>query len=782
MSSTAMAQSVRVVNKKGEGIPDVLVSGDTLTVLSDSIGSLDLSRFGDEEQLLFRHSSYTGAKFNKKYILTAGNGQIILTRKQTTLDPFELTHKWELEDDERTVSYMDLRPEDLALFPNQTAADMVGSTGKVFIQKSQYGGGSPMIRGFSANRILLVVDGVRMNNAIFRSGNLQNIISVDGNTIQSGEVIMGPGSVMYGSDALGGVIDFHTVVPAYTLGDSTKVNGVSSIQFASASEEKSFHGRVNVQRERFSLLTAFTVSDFGDLRSGSNGPDAYLRPSYVKSVFGRDSVHVNPNPSVQIGSGYEQINLLNKIRFQPMPDWDVIYGFHFSETSDIPRYDRLIEERNGTLRFGDWYYGPQKWALHNIQVIHNKEHKFLDRMKATFAYQNYQESRNDRPLNDNILRQRTERVQGYTVNVDLEKTLKDSSVVFYGGEFVLNYVGSLGWDKDLNTGLTGAIASRYPDNSSWESNSVYFSYKREINGSFNILGGIRYNQVWINAVFDTSYYAFPINEIRSGTGALSGTLGAVWRLSRLWKINANLASGFRAPNIDDIAKVFDSEPGSVVVPNPSLESEYAYSADIGFTYTDQDRVQLEISGFYTILDNAMVRADYLFNGEDSIIYDGQLSKVQAIVNADGAVIYGLVLAGRYNFAGDFWFQGAVNWTQGETTNSEPLRHVSPLFADGHVMYINDNWKVDAFVRYNGEMSNQQLAPSEQGKAYLYAPDENGDPYVPAWYTINLSASRAIGDFQLIAGIENISDVLYRPYSSGISAPGRNVYGSIKYRF
>ncbi len=65
----------------------------------------------------------------------------------------------------------------------QTAADLLGASNQVFIQKSQLGGGSPMIRGFATNRVLLVIDGVRMNNAIFRSGNVQNVISLDASTL-----------------------------------------------------------------------------------------------------------------------------------------------------------------------------------------------------------------------------------------------------------------------------------------------------------------------------------------------------------------------------------------------------------------------------------------------------------------------------------------------------------------------------------------------------------------------------------------------------------------------
>lgn len=112
-------------------------------------------------------------------------------------------NQWEQKRNEvpNRIQKVDLR--DIVLRNPQTAADLLGQSAGIFIQKSQQAGGSPMIRGFAANRVLIVADGVRMNNAIFRSGNLQNIISIDPQAVENAEVIMGPGTILYGSDAMG---------------------------------------------------------------------------------------------------------------------------------------------------------------------------------------------------------------------------------------------------------------------------------------------------------------------------------------------------------------------------------------------------------------------------------------------------------------------------------------------------------------------------------------------------------------------------------------------------
>src|SRR5687768_6251450 len=252
----------------------------------------------------------------------------------------------------------------------QTSADLLGQTGTVFIQKSQLGGGSPMIRGFATNRVLLVVDGIRMNNAIYRSGNLQNVISIDALSIETAEVIFGPGSLIYGSDAIGGVMDFHTLNARFSTDKKMLVKGSVPGRYSTANKENTIHADMNLGWEKLSLLTSVTYSKFYDQKMGKNGgQDSYLRPEYVERQNNVDVIVPNPDSRVQRFSGYEQLNFLQKIRFKPTKDWDLQYSFTYAGTGDAPRYDRLIQYSNGALRFAEWYYGPMLWRMHNMQVM-----------------------------------------------------------------------------------------------------------------------------------------------------------------------------------------------------------------------------------------------------------------------------------------------------------------------------------------------------------------------------------------------------------------------------
>ncbi|MFM1793848.1 MAG: hypothetical protein RL642_233, partial [Bacteroidota bacterium] len=267
-------------------------------------------------------------------------------------------NKWEQNTKEIPNMIEKVNLRDARLRNPQTTADLLGQIGSVFIQKSQLGGGSPMIRGFATNRVLMVVDGIRMNNAIYRSGNIQNIISIDPLALEGAEVVFGPGSLIYGSDAIGGVMDFHTLEPKLSSNNKLLVKGSSTVRYATANKENTFHSDVNIAGKRWSFLTSFTYSKFNDLKMGIHGPGSYLRNEYVERINNTDSILKNSNPRIQRFSGYDQINLLNKVKYRINDKMDLTYSFTYAGTSDAPRYDRLIQYRNGKLRFAEWSYGP----------------------------------------------------------------------------------------------------------------------------------------------------------------------------------------------------------------------------------------------------------------------------------------------------------------------------------------------------------------------------------------------------------------------------------------
>jgi hemoglobin/transferrin/lactoferrin receptor protein len=670
----------------------------------------------------------------------------------------------------------------------QTMADAIGVTGEVFIQKSQMGGGSPMIRGFATNRVLMVVDGVRMNNAIYRSGNLQNIISFDPLALEDAEVIFGPGSLMYGSDAIGGVMDFHTLQPKFATENKTLVKGDAFVRYASANQEKTGHANVNIAGNKFSLLTSFTASDFGDLQMGKNGgQESYLRKEYVERIGNQDVIVKNVNPLVQKKSGYHQNNLLTKLRYKPSEHWDIQYGFHYSKTGNIPRYDRLIEYASGNLRFAEWNYGPQFWTMQNMQIQHKKTTTLYNEAKLVVAYQQYEESRIDRRRNNNNQRTQTENVDATSINVDFTKAMNEAQEIFYGAEWVGNVVGSKATNVNITNNLQTNVATRYPNGATCNSFAIYTSYKKVINQKLNYSGGLRFNTGQTKASFDTTFFKFPFTSSKLKNSNVTGNLGLVFKPTERLQLNVLASTGFRMPNIDDIGKVFESAPGNVVVPNNQLKPEYAWNYEIGVQYNKPEKINYYLSVFTTTLNNALTNRPFSFNGQDSIVYDGIKSRVNAIQNVANAKVWGVQLGWELFLNKHIKWQTKLNWIEGHETDDVkneqvPLRHAPPLFGSSAVQWQKGQFALEINTQFNGQINNANLAPSEKAKTAIYALDKSGKQFCPGWYALHAKASYAIDKLQIHLGWENITNQQYRPYSSGIVAAGTNFITSLRYSF
>ena len=751
-------------------------------------GQADITSFKGSTEIEIRSLGYK-AIIKSYNDIKSDNFEIGMEIYNLNLDEVVVAgSRWRQSSDNIPSKIVTISPTEINLQNPQTAADLLGISGKVFIQKSQQGGGSPMIRGFATNRLLYTVDGVRMNTAIFRGGNIQNVINLDPFTMENTEVLFGPGSVIYGSDAIGGVMSFQTLTPQFSLTDKPMVTGKAISRFSTASKEKTGHFDVNVGWKKWAMVTSFSAWDFDNLRQGHHGPDDYIKPYYVQRQDSVDRVITQSDPLLQVPSAYSQMNLMQKIRFKPNEHWDFQYGFHYSETSYYGRYDRHNRMKNGLPRYAEWNYGPQKWLMNNLNITHTSDNVIFNQMTIRLAQQSFEESRIDRSFNKNDRNSNTEKVEAYSINLDFVKWTGGKNTIYYGLEYVRDDVKSTGSISDISTGITVDGPARYP-NSSWTSIAAYIEDVYKVSNNFTLQGALRYNQFILDADFtnNTNFYPFPFTTANINKGALTGSIGGVYRPSGTWIISANLGTAFRSPNVDDIGKVFDSEPGAVVVPNPDLKAEYAYNFDLGVAKVIADVVKIDLTAYYTYLQNAMVRRDYQLNGLDSIMFEGEMSKVQALQNAAVANVYGVQFGLEVKMPSNFTFSTDLNFQKGEEDMDDgtksPTRHAAPFFGISRLNYRFNKLNLEFYTNYQGERKYDELPVSEQSKDEIYAKDKNGKNYSPAWYTLNIKAIYDLeNQFILSAGIENITDQRYRPYSSGISAPGRNFILSLRYNF
>ena len=775
---SSYSQEITIVNSINENpIPGVIISDTAKTHyrVSNSKGEVSIASFEKYDYILIQHNYFLPIIISKDSIKSLNN---IVSLQEFTFEMEGFTvmaNKWEQNKNELPISITEIRPKGINFQSPQTTPDMLSNTGKVFVQKSQLGGGSPMIRGFSANAVLLVVDGVRMNNAIFRGGNLQNSLNIDPNSLGHAEVIFGPGSVSYGSDALGGVMDFHTKELKFCTKGNFDVDIDAFMRGNTANSELTVGFGLDLKWKKFSSHTQFLRSDFSNLSAGANHFGNY--PEFGKRNFvvgqnniGNDTMIKVDDPTMMMPSFFSLTNINQKFRYKSNNKYDITYSYIFSTTSDIPRYDRLIQYNGDKLKYAEWYYGPQSWTMHNLRLRLFRANKAFDSGRIILAYQNFDESRHDRRYKDIEFRHRSETVDLLSLNLDFSKKLNPKISLYYGAELAVNNVESAGYSQNIITNDVKLIQTRYPNESNiYSSAGAFLNLKYKLSKKLSFLAGLRYSIINLSSTFDTTTNSLPFNDINLVNQAPNGSFGLAYMLREDLQINTNMGTGFRAPNLDDVAKVFDSEPGNVVVPNDNLKPEYVYSAEVSIIKSFGRTAQLELTAYASYVDNIIVRRDFTFNGSDSIMYDGIMSKVQAMQNADNATIFGGVASLSVNIGEHIKFRTVYNIAKGESSDGETLRHIAPHFGSTAISFENKILKASIYSNYSAAISFDKLAPTEQSKTYMYTPDG-----AEKWFTINFKTEvKLYKNLNLNFAVENILDRFYIPYSSGIAAPGRN---------
>ncbi|MEJ8801493.1 TonB-dependent receptor [Pontibacter sp. H249] len=786
-----LAQSIKVVDKTTlQPLVGVVISaknGNNATTTTDATGmaTLDIG-LQQAEHLQFLYVGYQPQTLTPKQLQTL-NYHVALTQQSHNLNEVvvsagRFTQQQQLVPQQVEV----LSRRELEFLSQPTTADVVQQTGKVLVQKSQMGGGSPIIRGFEANKVLLVVDGVRMNNAIYRGGHLQNIITLDNSMLDRAEVVFGPSSVVYGSDALGGVLHFHTLQPQLAIGKEKLISGSAFTRYATAPNEKTVHAQLNYGRQKWGSLTSITVSDFGNLRQGKNRKSSYgdlgIRNFYADRIAGRDTMLANPNPNIQRPTGYTQFDVLQKVLFKPSENISHTLNMQLSTSTDVPRYDRLTEFSGDKLKYAEWYYGPQERLLAAYTLGLSRKTSFYDEAKLITAYQRLEESRHNRRFNKSNLSHQTEQVQVYSLNADLSKSINLHRLQ-YGIEATHNDVNSVATEENIVTGNVQLQPTRYPDaGSSMHSAAAYLTHTWDIKPWLIVNQGLRYSYVGLDAEFeDKTFFPFLADELQQRNYALSGNAGVVILPGNGWRFTALGSTGFRAPNVDDLSKVFDSTPGNVIVPNPNLKPEHTYNLEASVSKSIQQRLHLELVGYYTWYRDAITTQPVLFNGQDSILYNGQLSQVTANVNAGKAYLYGYSASLKADITNALSLSSSLNYTYGRIEQSEgdiPLDHVPPLFGRTSINLQAKRLRAEFFALYNGAKKLEDYNPNGEDNIKYATPQG-----MPSWYTLNVRAAYQLTpDLQLQAALENITDRYYRVFASGISAPGRNFILTLRGRF
>ncbi len=692
----------------------------------------------------------------------------------------------------RTISQQirTISAKEISLLNVQNAGDLLSATGLVMVQKSQQGGSSPILRGFEASRVLLVVDGVRMNNLIYRGGHLQNVITVDQNMLERAEILFGPSSTVYGSDALGGVVHFHTKKAQFATSDKIDFNGSAFARYSSANNEKTGHLDFNVGGKRLAWLSSVNYSDFGDVRMGTKTQalDTLwgLRKQYVERINGKDSLVANSDVYLQKFSAYKQYDVLQKLAYQASNKLLLGLNVQLSNSTDVPRYDRLTDPKGTGLNSAEWYYGPQKRMFTAFDAQWKDENAYFQHISFSANYQDIEESRNTRGFGSANRTSRVEKVKVFGVTLDFQRTI-GSHDLRTGIDVQQSSVNSTAFLTNVTTNvetLNGA-STRYPDGDNTMLNAAaYLTHTWKLNDVFTLNDGLRLGISDLKSTFvSQTFYKFPFTETKQNNGIWSGHVGLIYAPASDLKVSVLGSTGYRVPNVDDLTKVFDSQKGKVVVPNPNLKPERTWNTELGLSKSFGKAFGIEGALYYTAFNNAIVVDKFTFNGADSIVYDGVKSAVYAPQNKQSADIWGFSLTAKGQLTEGVTFSAAYNYTKGTvaataSAKATPLDHIPPAFGRLAVDYAKNKLNASVFSSFSAwkRLADYRLG-TEDNEAYATKAG------MPSWWTLNARVGyEVINGLQLQLGVDNIMDVQYRVFASGIHAAGRNVWATVRYRF
>jgi outer membrane receptor protein involved in Fe transport len=597
-----------------------------------------------------------------------------------------------------------------------TPEALVGSSG-VFVQKTNHGGGSAFIRGLTGNQTLLMLDGVRINNATFRYGPNQYLNNIDLYTIDQIEVSKGTGSVEYGSDAIGGVIHLHSYTPKYNQKKTWSTS--TSFKYIGQDMEKSNRTTVQYAQKNFAIQSGITLRNFGDLVGGKN-------------------------VGVQSPSGYDETGVNTIAKLQLNKAGEITISSRFFIQKDVPIYHKVLLE---SFKINE--IAKQERNIHSIQWEKNLQYKFLSKIKVIQSFQYSNEERESNKLNNAIYKYERDQVNSNGTSIDLYSNPTKNWQINSGIDFNADKIKSSLIDKTLTTGISVSKRGLYPNNSSYKSYSVFNLHKIDLK-KWHIEAGLRYNRFAIQLT-DTS-----IGEVNIHPSALVGNAGVSYQLNTSNLVYASLSSGYRAPNIDDMGTLgivdFRYElPTNNLAPEKSLHYELGYKLNTKL-------VQFDLSGFYLNLKDIITRQKVT----GSIINGYQVYSKQ---NSDASYIKGFETNLSLQLNQQFKWSSNLTYTYGQNeTKNEPMRRIPPLFGQQELVWKKNNTQI--LIQHVFAGKQDRLAQGDK--------DDNriGKNGTPNWNVFNFSINQQFKHVFIQLGGINLLNEKYKTHGSGIYAMGR----------
>ena len=626
-----------------------------------------------------------------------------------------------------SISLIDKKEMDR--FTKRSTPEMLMNTDGVFVQKTNHGGGSPFIRGLTGNQTLLLIDGIRLNNSVYRYGPNQYLNTIDVFTIDRMEVAKGTGSVQYGTDALGGALQIFTTDPAFTSGNS-EWHGSATGKMMTGGMEKTGRGQVEFGGKKVAFLAGGTYRDFGDL------------------VGGKET-------GVQTPSGYTEYAFDGKAIFSLKENIQLTMASQFLNQSHVPVYHKVVLENYAMNEFH-----PQQRLMNYARMNIQGSKKVFNQMKFIASWQQNTENTNFQKNNSSMMQQDSNRVNTIGFVADITSELSKKWSANSGVEFYHDKVLSSRYVFDTEDRVFPSVKrGLYPDGSKYDNFSVYSIHHFNLK-NWILDGGIRYSTFQIQINDDD------LGNVKITPGAFVFNVGAMYNINQSSHLYGTISNGFRAPNIDDMGTLgivdFRYEiPAYDLKPEKSVNYETGYKLSL-------PKFQANLAAYYMNLNQLITRVKV----EDEFIDGYQVYKKE---NAGEAFIAGCEAAFLWKVVEKLDLNGSFSYTYGQNkTNDEPLRRIPPFNGKVSAVYNLNNF----FVSGEFLFATLQDRLSEGDKSDNRIPEEG----TPGWKVINFFTGYELPFVKVKIGVENLLNEDYRTHGSGINGVGRSAWIMLNFNF
>ncbi len=779
-------QNIIVSDINGNPIPNVFIFSQTHQVLTNEDGTVTIT-ITENNEIFFQHIGYTTTSFTLEELQATGFN-IILENKENYLKEIELVGRTGKKKREIFQELETIKLSDMPLNLAQSTPELLENNSGVFMQKTQMGGGSPVVRGFEANRLLLVQDGVRLNNAIYRSGHLHNILSIDDTALEKIDLIYGPASLNYGSDAIGGVLHFVSKQPQLS---QKFVNYYSS--YATANNGIKTALDLNISNNKIASLTSLSYANYGDLKTGNSRtekyPDFGKRKEYVITENGLDQIVQNSNPNKQVYTGYKQWNISNRTKYIANDHLSLSSNIQYSTSTDIPRYDFLSEYKNDILKYAEWNYGPQERLFISGTIDWYKPTKFYNQVKTIISYQKIKEERIKRQYKKDERSHNIEDLGVYGITFDFIKDFRKKQKLTYGVDLQYNDLVSSAHNINIHDkNKITPILTRYPNGeNAMVSTGVYFNYYlHDFFKHFDANIGLRYQYTNVKLGYKKNniinWPAHYYDGISTKNDALTGSVALKWNPSPIISVNWMSATAFRSPNIDDIAKI-RVKRGEISMANLDLTPERSINHELSTTIKPIEKKDsyINVALYSTYMKDAIIRSGYELDGSNKFIRDNDTLDIVANVNAAKAVVYGISLQTKVDIIDPISLKIGYTKIIGSqyqnptisSNDSTPLSHIPPAYGKAGLIYHKNKLVAGIKYKYYGSKPVEEYGDSSDN--FENATKEG----TPSYHLFDIEAAYSFNDkLKVNLGVQNIFDTHYRLFSSGVSGAGRNIVISV----